>query len=30
VLLTQPPFVLLDIQAGEPVRAAEIRVVEAL
>jgi hypothetical protein len=30
VLLTQPPFILLDIQAGKPVRAAEIRVVEAL
>jgi hypothetical protein len=30
VLLTQPPFVLLEIEAGKPVRAAEIRVLEAL
>jgi hypothetical protein len=30
VLLTQPPFVLLEVEAGKPVRAAEIRVLEAL
>jgi hypothetical protein len=30
VLLTQPPFVLLEVETGKPVRAAEIRVLEAL